>query len=142
MLDCHRCRRRGFKIHIKSYGLLISTLLFQITNLTSETVLEDVRTQILGIRPTKTWQAYSFQDHPGLLLIRNPFTSLGQRYWIRKCLEEYPRKPNKLNIDNEILLEDWWRACHEDGECNKVLLKKLRWTTFGYHHNWDTKVKC
>ncbi|XP_013191547.1 nucleic acid dioxygenase ALKBH1 isoform X2 [Amyelois transitella] len=77
----------------------------------------------------------NFQDK----VTRVTFDALGQRYWIRKCLEEYPRKPNKTNIDIEVMLEDWWKACFEGDKCNKKLLKKLRWTTLGYHHNWDTK---
>lgn len=79
--------------------------------------------------------------HPGLIYIKNPFTKVGQRFWIRKCLEEYPRKPNKLNIDIESNYIDWWAECHRNTGTNKILLKKLRWTTLGYHHNWDTKVK-
>lgn len=77
-----------------------------------------------------------------MMLIKNPFTSLGQRYWIRKCLEQYSRKPNKTNIDAENIIEDWWNECFANGQCDIKLQKKLRWTTLGYHHNWDTKVKC
>ncbi|CAH0399988.1 unnamed protein product [Chilo suppressalis] len=101
---------------------------------------DDARTQRLGLKKMEKWHVYTFQSHPGLYLIRNPFTSLGQRYWIRKCLEDYPRKPNRTNIDNEINLEDWWQACYVDGASDQTLIKKLRWTTLGYHHNWDTKV--
>lgn len=105
-------------------------------------VQEDERAKQLGLRELKSWQLYSFKEHPGLFLIRNPFTSNGQRYWIQKCLQVYPRKPNKRNIDMETNVEDWWEACHRHGRCDKQLMKKLRWTTLGYHHNWDTKVKC
>ncbi|XP_037301934.1 nucleic acid dioxygenase ALKBH1-like [Manduca sexta] len=103
-------------------------------------VHEDPRTRFLGLKTTKEWQTFYFSKHPGLILIKNPFTSIGQRYWIRKCLEIYPRKPNKVNIDIELSLNDWWQECFKNGECNKQLTKKLRWTTLGYHHNWDTKV--
>ncbi|XP_028157876.1 nucleic acid dioxygenase ALKBH1 [Ostrinia furnacalis] len=102
--------------------------------------LSDNRTEFLGLKNFQSWQLYSFPGHPGLFLIRNPFTGIGQRYWIRKCLEEYPRKPNITNIDIEVVIDDWWRECYIDGTCNRQLLKKLRWTTLGYHHNWDTKV--
>ncbi|KAM3956383.1 alpha-ketoglutarate-dependent dioxygenase AlkB [Aphomia sociella] len=101
---------------------------------------EDVRTELLGLNKLKDWQTYSIKDHPGLLLIRNPFTSLGQRYWIQRCLKVYPRRPNKRNIDIDTNVEDWWAACHCDGASDKQLMKKLRWTTLGYHHNWDTKI--
>lgn len=103
-------------------------------------VPEDSRTEALGLRRLSEWELYSFSDHPGLFLVKNPFTSLGQRYWIRKCLEEYPKNPNKLNIDIDIESKDWWAECYESGKCNWQLQKKLRWTTLGYHHNWDTKV--
>ncbi|XP_059062476.1 nucleic acid dioxygenase ALKBH1 [Achroia grisella] len=102
--------------------------------------IEDTRTKQLGLIEPKHWCLYSFRDHPGLFLIRNPFTSHGQRYWIEKCLKIYPRKPNKRNIDIETSVDDWWEACHLHGQCDKKLLKKLRWSTLGYHHNWDTKV--
>ncbi|XP_021190666.3 nucleic acid dioxygenase ALKBH1 [Helicoverpa armigera] len=112
----------------------------QVINITANTVIEDPRAELLGLKNLREWQVFTLKKHPGLLFIRNPFTALGQRYWIRKCLEEYPKKPNKLNIDIEITLEDWWRECFRNGECEKQLQKKLRWTTLGYHHNWDTKV--
>lgn len=103
--------------------------------------MEEPRTKFLGLRSLNQWQLYRFQMHPGLIYIKNPFTKVGQRFWIRKCLEEYPRKPNKLNIDIESNYIDWWAECHRNTGTNKILLKKLRWTTLGYHHNWDTKVK-
>lgn len=102
---------------------------------------EDNLTQCLGLINKNKWKTYSFVQHPGLMLIRNPFTGSGQRYWIKRCLERYPKKPNKINIDIEIdNLDDWWRECHKRMECDKKLLKKLRWTTLGYHHNWNTKA--
>ncbi|XP_011557422.3 nucleic acid dioxygenase ALKBH1 [Plutella xylostella] len=103
-------------------------------------VAEDKRAAALGLSSTLTWKVYSFKQHPGLLMIRNPFTPLGQRYWSRRCLEEYPKKPNKRNIDIEVDVQDWWSECFKLQECDKILQKKLRWTTLGYHHNWDTKV--
>ncbi|KAI8432200.1 hypothetical protein MSG28_004656 [Choristoneura fumiferana] len=119
-----------------------SKLTDKVSKMTLSNITEDNRAALLGLRKTNEWELYSFHDHPGLFLIKNPFTALGQRYWIRKCLETYPRKPNKLNIDIETLLPDWWAKCFETGQCNRQLQKKLRWTTLGYHHNWDTKVKC
>lgn len=50
----------------------------------------------------------------GLILIRNPFTNAGQRYWITKCLKDYSRAPNKLNLDAHDFLkyqENWWDVC-------------------------------
>lgn len=100
------------------------------------TVLNDDRAELFGLINPLKWKLCNFKYHPGLILIRNPFTSAGQRYWIRRCLQDYPRKPNKTNIDIEMDLQDWWLECQK----NTTLKKKLRWTTLGYHHNWDTKV--
>lgn len=103
---------------------------------------KDWRASCLGLEDPIHWKIFEFAKHPGLILIKDPFTSLGQKFWIRKCLEEYPRKPNRTNIDVERHIEDWWQECLEGNKCDRRLQKKLRWTTLGYHHNWDTKVKC
>lgn len=103
---------------------------------------ENDRTDILGLIPITKWQIFEFESNPGLVYIRNPFTSLGQRFWMRKCLESYTRKPNRTNIDYEMVIDDWWRECYQNGAPDEVLQKKMRWVTMGYHHNWDTKVKC
>ncbi|KOB68993.1 Alkylated DNA repair protein alkB-like protein [Operophtera brumata] len=79
-------------------------------------LIDDPRTEALGLRNVTEWALYSFPDRPGLFLIRNPFTSLGQRFWIRKCLEEYPRKPGKSNIDIDGECTDWWKSCYENGK--------------------------
>lgn len=76
----------------------------------------------------------------GLIFIKNPFTTLGQRYWIVRALRNFTSKPNRTNLDIFDYLsenEDWWETCQSKQDCN--LLKKLRWSTLGYHHNWDTK---
>ncbi|KAF9422913.1 hypothetical protein HW555_001456 [Spodoptera exigua] len=111
----------------------------KVNKIAAEIFTDDPRAEVLGLKSLRTWQIYTFLRHPGLLFIRNPFTALGQRYWVRKCLEEYPRKPNKLNIDIEMSVEDWWAECFKKEQCDKQLQKKLRWTTLGYHHNWEHK---
>lgn len=78
----------------------------------------------------------------GLIFIRNPFTLEGQRYWVIKSLQYYTRKPNKTNLDIHSLVpenEDWWESCQRNSD--KSLLKKMRWVTLGYHHDWDSKVQ-
>ncbi|KAF3430682.1 hypothetical protein E2986_06564 [Frieseomelitta varia] len=97
----------------------------------------------LGLRPVGDWKVFEFRNIPGLIFIKNPFTIYGQRYWIIKCLKEYSRKPHKLNLDAHNLLnddEDWWDKCFRNSNKGKELLSKLRWATFGYHHNWNTKL--
>ncbi|XP_043284025.1 nucleic acid dioxygenase ALKBH1 [Venturia canescens] len=97
----------------------------------------------LGLKSPSNWEIFEFYEIPGLIYIKNPFTSDGQRYWISKCLRDYSCKPNKLNIDAHNLLEEgenWWDVCANDTRRGKDLALKLRWATLGYHHNWDTKV--
>ncbi|XP_014215999.1 nucleic acid dioxygenase ALKBH1 [Copidosoma floridanum] len=95
----------------------------------------------LGLKPVEGWSAFDFINIPGLLFIKNPFTPSGQRNWIVKCLKNYTKKPNILNIDAHGFLNDdktWWDESF--GAASKTdLLAKLRWATLGYHHNWDTK---
>ncbi|KAH8293381.1 hypothetical protein KR044_011160, partial [Drosophila immigrans] len=92
------------------------------------------------------WRCYRLLNHPGLLLIRNPFTLSGQRYWIARSLRDYSRPPNVSNLDetkfSAAALSDWWQELQH---CDDVMLASrlkvaMRWTTLGYHHNWDTKV--
>ncbi|CAG4952712.1 unnamed protein product [Colias eurytheme] len=105
-----------------------------------QAVKEDLRAKSLGLEDVSKWEFFSLINNPGFIIIKNPFTNLGQRYWMRKCLEEYPRKHNKRNIDIDKPVDNWWTECFKDGVCDRKLQKKLRWTTLGYHHNWDTKV--
>ncbi|CAH1965078.1 unnamed protein product [Acanthoscelides obtectus] len=91
---------------------------------------------IWGLKPSTDWQVWEIVDKPGLIIIRNPFTSIGQRFWVVQCLRDYSKKPNKSNIDGLIDLDGWW----EKAQCNKETAEKLRWITLGFHHNWDTKI--
>ncbi|XP_060530568.1 nucleic acid dioxygenase ALKBH1 [Cylas formicarius] len=103
-------------------------------------IQEEALKTFFGFKPVKTWEIYEIVDRPGLLFIKNPFTSMGQRYWTVRCLNDYSKKPNKLNIDSKIIPDnkDWWEMCQNNN--NVLLLNKLRWVTLGYHHNWDTKI--
>lgn len=95
------------------------------------------------MRPPSEWVMYEVLANPGLLFIKNPFTAIGQRYWISRCLQDYTRRPNRLNIDAHNVLPktiEWWDSCQGEDENSKSLKRKLRWATMGYHHNWDTKV--
>ncbi|KAJ1997577.1 hypothetical protein H4R26_005783 [Coemansia thaxteri] len=42
--------------------------------------------------------AFVLRDHPGLVLIPNPFTDEAQRWLARKCLCDCPRPPNRTNL--------------------------------------------
>ncbi|KAK9730213.1 2OG-Fe(II) oxygenase superfamily [Popillia japonica] len=94
-----------------------------------------------GLKPIEQWNVYEVGDRPGLLLINNPFTSLGQCYWVTRCLKDYSKKPNKTNLDSHNIIPgnvDWWD--YSQNNIHSGVLQKLRWATLGYHHNWDTKV--
>ncbi|XP_060865895.1 nucleic acid dioxygenase ALKBH1 [Metopolophium dirhodum] len=89
------------------------------------------------------WNCYDVLNVPGLIFIKNPFTSTGQKYWMKRCIVDYTRKPNRLNIDAHHIIgdgEDWWTTTNKLANGNVKLRDSLRWATLGYHHNWDTKV--
>ncbi|EDV41026.1 uncharacterized protein Dana_GF20132 [Drosophila ananassae] len=99
-----------------------------------------------GLKSPRAWRTFVLKSHPGLLVIRNPFTDHGQRYWIARCLRDYPRAPNIVNL-NERLFDDsvrcdWWKElqeCKDPSERHRIKAA-MRWTTLGYHHDWDTKI--
>eukprot|EP00092_Neocalanus_flemingeri_P023283 GFUD01025245.1.p1 GENE.GFUD01025245.1~~GFUD01025245.1.p1 ORF type:complete len:287 (+),score=92.85 GFUD01025245.1:203-1063(+) len=85
------------------------------------------------------WRVGSYKAAPGLAVVRNVFSNTDQLYWASKCLKEYSSDTFKRNIDHPSLnlaVGDWWEECQEDAS----LVDKLRWSTLGYHHDWDTKV--
>lgn len=114
------------------------------TPLTSESCRESCAADIhqLGLNPPNTWHVSTLMSHSdGVYFIRNPFTSTGQRNWIKKCLQEYPRKPNITNVDHLLNgTDDVWIHHKNRKEKKHSILTKLRWVTLGYHHNWVTKV--
>lgn len=89
------------------------------------------------LKPSEDWQAFEVLSCPGLIYIKNPFTPAGQRYWVARCLRDYPKPPNKKNLDAHVSDESKNNAWDVNQYSE---LFKLRWITFGYHHNWDTKV--
>lgn len=97
--------------------------------------------------PVQEWKAYSIKEYPGVIFIRNPFLHAGQRYWVKRCLHDYPSKPNVTNLDtciNAPYLDDLWQNSHylnaNMPSKKSDLMDKLRWVTLGYHHNWNTKI--
>lgn len=99
----------------------------------------------IGLRPPDTWRIYNFKHKSGLLIIKNPFTSIGQRYWITKLLRDYTKSnPNNLLPArfNKSIIEDFWQSLtNESDEQQRALIKKsMRWTTLGYHYDWTNKV--
>ena len=102
------------------------------------------------MKPIDEWKIYEFVNKSGLILIRNPFTCVGQKYWIVRCLRDYPNAPNRNNLTENIYKEynfdtkkSWWdilNKCTKNTNRKLKLKKSLRWTTLGYQHDWNTKV--
>ncbi|KAK7463307.1 hypothetical protein BaRGS_00038108 [Batillaria attramentaria] len=101
---------------------------------------------VLGILPAPQWEIYSFYSHPGFYLIKNPFLSGYQQYWVHRCIVDLPLPPNVTNlrvhpdIDPYSLWSDFVQNRKGGEGCSSVSpLRKLRWTTIGYHYDWDIK---
>ncbi|KAK7070839.1 Nucleic acid dioxygenase alkbh1 [Halocaridina rubra] len=103
---------------------------------------EENEVEALGLIPFKLWKIWTFSSHPGLVIIQNPFTREGQMKWIHDCLTKYSRPPNKTNLASHGITQcdkTWWEQSTSTEGKKTDLIKKLRWATLGYHHNWDTK---
>lgn len=97
-----------------------------------------------GTKCSASWKIYELREHPGLFIIKDPFTASGQRYWAMKCLQEYPKSPHITNLSNLGRgNNNWWTDLQSKTASTseyRQLRNSLRWVTLGYHHNWDTKV--
>ncbi|KAF4519741.1 hypothetical protein B566_EDAN014239 [Ephemera danica] len=106
---------------------------------------EDIA-QSMGLKAIPSISLLKFINKPGLLYIPNPFTPEGQQRWVLCCLREYTCSPtHKLNLDVHPCWRQessqWWDLYCKNNEEQCISLRKmLRWSTLGYHHNWDTKV--
>ncbi|XP_043204410.1 nucleic acid dioxygenase ALKBH1-like [Amphibalanus amphitrite] len=127
VIDFDQCEAGGLHGNVKPYQVLIP----------------DDRTafQELGLVHPQEWKAFSLESHPGMILLRNPFTAAGQRHWAGRCVRDLPGHPNKTNLDAQGLLPpggNWWKHCLDGVDWER--LKKLRWVTLGFHHDWETKL--
>ncbi|XP_076464144.1 uncharacterized protein LOC143296211 [Babylonia areolata] len=105
-------------------------------------------TPVVGLKPVQDWSIFHFPNHPGFYLVQNPFLPGSQRYWAGRCLKDLPRRPHLTNLtihpdlDPDMLWDTFLSLFHTRGGeaySSSSPLRKLRWTTIGYHHNWDTK---
>lgn len=100
----------------------------------------------VGISPPRDWQVFKFKSKPGLILIQNPFTPVGQRFWIRKLLEDYTKHPHPNNLlssrFSEKIIKDFWSSLNNetDEQHRRLIKKSMRWTTLGYHYDWTNKI--
>ena len=81
------------------------------------------------------------------MVIPNPFLEGCQHRWVRRCIVNYPCKPNVCNLDAHMVREGAGQLwAEEDGggslqSVKESLFYKLRWVTLGYHYDWNTKVE-
>lgn len=57
-----------------------------------------------GLRCAKKWRAFKLKSCPGVIFIANPFLPGAQHYWTRRCIRDFPRKPNVCNLDAHMEL--------------------------------------
>ncbi|XP_071798633.1 nucleic acid dioxygenase ALKBH1-like [Asterias amurensis] len=102
--------------------------------------------QRLGLKPVNEWRCFSLRNAPGFVYIENPFRPGYQRYWIKRCLQDYPNKPNVCNLDshtnpgNRDALWDQSTTNSSSTNSKKCLIDQLRWVTLGYHYDWTSKL--
>jgi alkylated DNA repair protein alkB family protein 1 len=98
-----------------------------------------------GLKHPEEWKIYHLKQCPGLIIVKNPFTSLGQRYWIRQLTQNYTKNhPNNL-LESRFgrnVIADFWKAYNAevDEQQKRMIKKSMRWTTLGYHYDWTNKV--
>jgi len=87
--------------------------------------------------PRSYWRILQSKQNPGFFIILNVFNQSHSLYWIRQCLMQYTSSKYKRNIDAHFQIDSWFNDAQNPQQ--KQLVDKLRWSTLGYHHNWDTK---
>lgn len=68
-----------------------------------------------GLRCVSEWRVYELKTCPGFIFIVNPFLPGTQHYWTRRCMEDFPRKPNVCNLDAHVKLDpekSVWELSH------------------------------
>ncbi|XP_053678711.1 nucleic acid dioxygenase ALKBH1 [Anopheles nili] len=108
-----------------------------------------------GFYPPVNWKIYRVVSRPGLLVIANPFTVAGQRYWMTRSVVDFPVHPNTINIIKhkkvdsnrredckDTIVGSWWEILQSfsDTSERRSFAKTLRWTTLGYQYDWTNKV--
>lgn len=102
---------------------------------------------VRGLKPLKEWKSYSIKGFPGFIFIKNPFEDGQQRYWIERCVLDYPNKPSKTILDNLVDMSDidniWSYSQNKpnsDITGKDSLIMKLRWATMGYNYEWNSRA--
>jgi len=103
------------------------------------------KTTLVGLKPSDCWEVFTFRDYPGFFFIVNPFQNGYQRYWASRCIKDFPQDVD--NVTNLSALggergADLWSPFANKLSCDLHKddpLRKLRWTTLGYHYNWSAQ---
>lgn len=119
----------------------------QISNCQNLELKVAIKTEEFGLRRYEEWEVFQLKKVPGLIVIKNPFCSKGQIKLALNCLKNYSQSPpNKTNQwnpkigDKRKLAELGKSGWYEQVKLCSDLMPQLRWSTLGYHHNWDTKI--
>ncbi|GFO35385.1 alkylated DNA repair protein alkb homolog 1-like [Plakobranchus ocellatus] len=98
---------------------------------------------VAGLKHCKEWVVFEFLKNPGFFVILNPFVNGYQRYWVSRCLQDFPLDgANVTNMTGQqgFDLPDVWNDFTNRSTFEKKdPLRRLRWTTLGYHYDWNTK---
>lgn len=81
------------------------------------------------LQDSKQWRIFYFKT--GLYVINECMKDEGCSYWISRCLKDFSLSKNNLKD-----IGNWWKNAQSDPKS----ISKLRWSTLGFHHDWDTKV--
>ncbi|EDO43822.1 predicted protein, partial [Nematostella vectensis] len=103
----------------------------------SEWPLKSLPHSDFGLKCARQWRAYHLDCRPGLIFIVNPFVSGAQHYWARRCLEDFPRKPNISNLDAHMSIGDddcIWALSNSE---HVNLIDRLRWVHLGYQFDYN-----
>ncbi|XP_074660269.1 nucleic acid dioxygenase ALKBH1-like [Tubulanus polymorphus] len=96
-----------------------------------------------GLTDAKHWKLYGHKQFPGFWFLSNPFQPGFQKYWIDRCVRCYHENPNICNLDSLQQRGEgnlWDEMLSETADMTKTSMFKLRWTTLGYHYDWNTKL--
>lgn len=93
---------------------------------------DSCKAETFGLKPPSEWRVFSCAGFPGLLLLPDLFQEGSQHHWVRRCLVDYPCKPNISNLD--AYMERTGQGClwpHEDSDttCASPEPKKARLDT-------------
>lgn len=85
----------------------------------------------LGLRPIDRWKCVTLKGHKGLYILPDIIEDPYHLQWFSRCVNNYTEPPGFTNVHLHFPNA---RKIFQDYK------KKLRWTTLGFHYNWDTKI--